>query len=105
MQSINRATGTGIFALLLCVGSSAPAVETGKAFDTPENAVAALGDAVNSTNRAAFTALFGPQAEALANPDSVQGAQELGDFAAAFNATNHLVRESDQRMVLEVGNN
>jgi hypothetical protein len=78
---------------------------TGKRFATPAEAVSALDKAVNTTNRAAFAALFGADAEWLANPDTVQGARELKEFVAAFNATNHLVRESDQRMTLEVGTN
>jgi len=84
---------------------SAPgAVEMAKAFETPEQAVTALADAVNTTNRAAFLTLFGPESERLVNPDSVQGAEELADFADAFNATNRLVPDSNGRMILEVGN-
>ena len=67
--------------------------------------MSALDQAVNTTNRAAFAALFGPKSEELANADSVQGARELANFAAAFNATHRLARESDTRMVLEVGAN
>ena len=90
---------------LLWFLSTARAVEEAKAFDTPEQAVSALGEAVNKTNRAAFATLFGSEAETLANPDTVQGADELAAFAEAFNATNRLVRESDTLMTLEVGNN
>jgi hypothetical protein len=39
------------------------------------------------------------------NPDAVQDATELATFAAAYNATNQLVRESETRMRLEVGTN
>ena len=76
-----------------------------RAFATPREAVTALDQAVNTTNRAAFAALFGPESERLMNPDAVQGARELATFAAAFNATNWLVRQSDTRMVLDVGTN
>jgi hypothetical protein len=79
------------------------AAETPKTFATPQEAVRALNEAVTTTNRSALAALFGRDSEKLANPDSVQGAQELAEFAAAFNSTNHLTRESDTRMVLEVG--
>lgn len=81
------------------------AAEAIRTFSTPQEAVKALGQAVNTTNRAALAALFGPSSESLQNPDSVQGARELIDFAAAFNATNRLVQESNGRMVLEVGSN
>jgi hypothetical protein len=77
----------------------------GKTFATPQEAVSALGEAVNATDQAALATVFGAESQKLVNPDSVQGAQELGDFAAAFNATNRLVRESDARMILEVGDN
>jgi hypothetical protein len=85
--------------------SAVGAAQTGKAFNTPQDAVNALGQAVEATNRAALVTLFGEETERLANPDTVQGAQEIAEFAAAFNATNRLVPESDKRMVLEVGDN
>jgi DUF2950 family protein len=91
--------------LLFSLPAVRGAVETAKTFETPEQAVSALADAVNTTNRAAFVTLFGSESEKLVNPDTVQGARELADFAAAFNATNRLVRDSDLRMILEVGNN
>jgi hypothetical protein len=83
--------------------SSLLAVEQAKTFPTPQEAVSALGEAVNTTNRAALAELFGPASEQLTNPDPIQGAMELATFSAAFNATNRLVRESDTKMVLEVG--
>ena len=88
---------------LLCSSAGLGAAETGKAFATPQQAVDALGQAVNTTNRAALAVLFGPASETLANPDSVQGARELSEFTAAFNTTNRLTRESDTRLVLEIG--
>lgn len=91
--------------LALMVASGLCAVEPPRTFAAPQEAVNALDQAVNTTNRAAFTVLFGTDAEKLLNPDSVQGAHELGEFVAAFNATNRLVRETDARLVLEVGIN
>jgi hypothetical protein len=79
------------------------AAETARNFATPQEAVAALGTAVNGTNPAAFTELFGPDAKELANPDTVQGANELAEFAAAFNATNRLVGDANTQLTLEVG--
>jgi len=77
----------------------------GKAFNSPQEAVRALGEAVDATNRAALATLFGAETERLVNPDSVQGTRELADFAAAFNTSNRLVHASDARMILEVGDN
>jgi len=97
----------GVVVLFLGAVGAAPAAAPGatqaQVFASPEDAVVALKDAVTTTNRPAFTVLFGPDAVSLFNPDSVQGAQELNDFAAALIATNRLVRESEGRMVLEVG--
>jgi hypothetical protein len=87
------------------VSSALGATQAGKAFETPQQAVSALGEAVESTNRAALVNLFGAETERLTNPDKVQGADELADFAAALSETNRLVAESDKRMILEVGNN
>jgi len=79
------------------------AADMGRFFATPEAAVTALSQAVTSTNRSALGEIFGDAAQELINPDEVQGATELAEFTDAFNATNQLVRESDTRMVLEVG--
>jgi len=79
--------------------------ESARIFATPEQAVAALGLAVNGTNQTAFDLVFGSAATLLANPDTVQGAHELAEFAAAFNTTNRLARDSATRMVIEVGPN
>jgi hypothetical protein len=89
----------GVSSTIVC------AAETARTFPIPQDAVKALDRAVNTTNRAALAVLFGPDSETLANPDSVQGARELAEFAAAFNATNRLVQESNARMILEVGTN
>ncbi len=86
------------------VSAAFGATPTGKVFETPQQAVSALGEAVDSTNRTALVTLFGAETERLTNPDQVQGAQDLAEFAAAFNATNRLVPESDKRIILEVGN-
>lgn len=72
-------------------------------FATPQTAVKALGAAVNTTNHAAFMELFGPDAEELANPDTVQGMNELAEFTAALNVTNRLVGDVNSRLTLEVG--
>ena len=97
---------TGLVLLLSFVSvSGLRADQAARTFATPQEAVTALDHAVNTTNRAEFVTLFGSEAEELANPDTVQGAREMAVFAAAFNATNWLVHDSDTRMVLEVGTN
>jgi DUF2950 family protein len=105
-----KAQGTSALALItLLLGfissSGLSAAETARVFSNPQEAVRALGEAANATNRAALMVLFGPASEDLVNPDRVQGDREMATFAEAFNATNRLVRESDTRMVIEVGTN
>lgn len=80
------------------------AAETGRTFATPEEAAAALAGAVQTTNHIELRAILGPAAEDLVNPDAVQAANEFAEFAAALGETNRLVRESDTRRVLELGN-
>ncbi len=72
---------------------------------SPQELVSALGQLVNTTNREALFELFGPGSDWMVNPDPVLGAKELADFSAAFNETNHLVTQSDTRMILQVGQN
>jgi len=104
-DSFRQHAGLLLVLLALSVCAAVRAAETARIFATAQEAVTALDHAVNTTNRAEFFALFGPEAEELANPDTVQGAREMAVFADAFNATNRLERESDTRMVLEVGTN
>lgn len=115
-----------LFFLLLgfAAASAVYAEPSPRVFATPQEAVSALDQAVIATNRAALRQLFGPESDALVNPDDVQGAQEMARFAAAFNAFNRLVpwdkptahpgeptpqyptglaHESEFKMVLEVG--
>ncbi len=104
-----KRVGGSLTLFLLLLGLVSPLAQradgSAKAFPNPEAAVAVLDQAVNQTNRAAWRELLGSAADELVNPDSVQGAQELATFAAAFNATNRLERESDTRMMLVVGPN
>lgn len=96
--------GTVLSSLVLAVlPLNLSAADAAQVFATPEEAVTALGQAVSTTNRAALGSLLGSESQALVNPDEVQGAAELAKFADAFNTTNRLVRESDARMVLELG--
>ena len=95
-------------ALLLALVLSAPlaisAAETGKTFATAEEAVSALVAAASADDTNALGIIFGPAAADLLNPDRVQATNDLGEFVSAFNQANRIVRESDSKCVLEVGN-
>lgn len=93
-----------VVAIVVSVATPARSAElAAKVFATPEQAVVALNDAVTTTNRAALALLFGPDVEALVNPDEVQGATELREFAEAFVVSHQLVKEAEDRIVIEVG--
>ena len=101
VQSIARRT----LALALIV--SAPlvvsAAEIGQTFASPEAAVAALTSAASAKDTNALGKLFGSAAADLENPDRVQATNDLNAFVAAFSQTNRIVRESDSKCVLEIG--
>src|ERR1035441_429444 len=95
ISTARRALG---FAFALFAGAL-NAGESGKTFATPQEAVAALADAVNTTNRTELHAIFGLAADDLVNPDAVQAANEFAEFATALGETNRLVRESEAHPV------
>ena len=92
------------FSLALFAAAQVNAAGTGKTFATPEAAVAAVAEAVTTTNRTELHAIFGPAADELVNPDAVQAATEFATFASALTTTNRLAGESLTRRVLELGN-
>jgi hypothetical protein len=94
-----------ILALALGASTAVQAAEIGQTFPAPEAAVAALTAAVSTKDREALRGIFGPAEADIENPDQAQAAGELEHFAAALNATNLLVHESETRCVLEVGAN
>ena len=61
--------------------------------------------AASAKDTNALQIIFGPATADIANPDRVQAANELNAFTAALNQTNRIVRESDSKCVLEVGEN
>ena len=61
--------------------------------------------AASTDDTNAFRVIFGPAAADLENPDRVQATNELKAFTSALNQTNRIVRESDSKCVLEVGDN
>ena len=109
-QIVRHRIGSASLCLLLlflnlCVHLPARGQGTAKTFATPEEAVAALGKAVEAQDQAALEAIFGPAWADLQNPDRVQATNECSAFAAAFDQTSHLVHDSDTKRVLEVGTN
>jgi len=101
-----RATALAVCAgLVLFAATVLRAAESAKSFATPEEAVAALRTAMNNPDNKSLRALFGPAADDFIGSDDVQAKNDQTAFAAAMNATNRLVHESDAKCVLEVGTN
>lgn len=95
-----------IFLALVFGASATPGAEDStKTFATPDEAVAALSAAAKSQDQDALRSIFGPTFEGMENPDRIQATNECLAFAAAFEQFSHLTRESDTKMVLEVGTN
>lgn len=97
-----RPIGVGL-SLVLMASANLHAAETGRTFATPEAAVAALLDAVRTTNTTMIRDIFGPAAEDLVNPDPVQAANEFTQFMDRLSLTNRIAYESATRRVLEIG--
>ena len=92
---------------VLVLALSAPfalsAADIGQTFATPEQAVSALAAAASAKDTNALRVLFGSTAEDLQNPDHVQAANDLIEFTTAFNQAHQIVRLSDSKCVLRVG--
>jgi Protein of unknown function (DUF2950) len=91
------------FILLLAMASQTSA-ENGRTFASPEEAVSVLTTAVEAKDHDALRVIFGPAEKEIKNPDPVQAANEFTSFAAALSETNRVVRESDTKYVVEIGN-
>jgi hypothetical protein len=76
---------------------------SGKVYAAPEAAITDLEAATSRADTNALKAIFGPTSEALLNVDRVQATNDLEAFNSALVATNHFVRVSDKKLVLEVG--
>jgi len=95
--------------LILLLALSTPiavsAADIGKTFATPEEAVAALAAAASTQDTNALRVIFGPAVADLENADRVQATNDFREFTTALNQSKRIVRESDAKYVLEVGEN
>jgi hypothetical protein len=102
-----RRAGAAVW--LVIVGllvSPAIAAPPQQAFDSPENAVAALVGAVQKHDRAALATVLGPGSEALIQSgDAVKDRQEGQNFLDAYAAKHELSSVDATHNVLHVGAN
>jgi hypothetical protein len=77
---------------------------TQRLFSSPEDAVNALTEAVKAKDETAIDQIFGPSGKDLHSGDKVQDAAEFDELAGNLAEKTSLVRESDSRVLLHIGN-
>ena len=78
---------------------------TEQLFASPDAAVKALQAAAEAKDQAALQTIFGPEFSELLTGDKVQDANNAQRFAAAMAQGCNQVKESDDKITLEVGTN
>jgi len=73
-------------------------------FSSPENALKALVEAVKAKDKAALDQIFGSSAKDLRSVDEVQAAAEFEEFTKNLAEKTNLVKESDSKVILHIGN-
>jgi hypothetical protein len=94
-----------LLVLTLATPPALRAADAAQTYATPEEAVAALANAVKTHDGDALRAIFGPAIADLQNPDRVQATNEFNAFAAALEAAHRLIRKAPTNCVLELGTN
>lgn len=102
---MNRILSLAVLALGLVSGASlrAQAPAAPASFPSPEEAVKALTAAAKAGDRAAVDAIFGPAVKDLLSGDAKQDALEFAAFARSIGTFSRLVRQADDRYVLDIG--
>jgi hypothetical protein len=86
----------------LCAATDDPAAG-GRRFSSPKEAVKALTTAARARDRAAVDMIFGPDVKELLSGDPKQDALEFAAFSKSLAQYTQLVRKSDDRFVLDIG--
>lgn len=84
-----------ILAMLGFLASSLRAEEVAAEFATPEEASKALQEAAKTVNKEAILKLFGAMAREIANPDTVEAANDWAELAKHFAVFSNVVKEGD----------
>src|SRR5215831_6728883 len=93
-----------VLMLALIARTGFGAAHTSQTFATPEEAVAALVAAADKQDSGDLHNLYGAAASEMESPDAIQTGIEQEAFAKSLHEGTQLVRESDSRYVVEVGN-
>lgn len=104
-----RIVALGLVAAVACTAAPAStfaAAVKQSMFDTPEQAVEALVAAARLDNASELVKLLGPGGKALVySGDPVADKEGRSKFVAAYDETNKVVMEGDDKAVLEIGKN
>jgi DUF2950 family protein len=79
--------------------------EAQRLFATPDEAVKALQVATEANDTAALQEIFGPVFQELSTGDKVQDANNAQRFATAMAQGSNLVKDGEDKIILEVGTN
>jgi Protein of unknown function (DUF2950) len=117
METVQRkppfspARGISFFATLLAATILVFAWSAGEAgatsprlFSTPEDALKALHGAAQAKDKAALDQIFGSSYKDLLSGDEVQDAAEFAEFVEHLAEKTNLVKESDSKVTLYIGN-
>ncbi len=75
-----------------------------RTFSSPEDALKSLTNAVKAKDEAALDKIFGPSRKDLSSGDRVQDDAEFDDLAKHLAEKSKLVKESDAKVILHIGN-
>jgi hypothetical protein len=98
-----------LFTVVISALAAAPWVagqgtsDIGRTFKTPQDAVNALGVAVNDRDTNALADIFGSDIRDIRSSDPVEVQREVTAFADRFNTSNYLDHIADDRCILETG--
>ncbi|MGD1075256.1 MAG: DUF2950 domain-containing protein [Thermodesulfovibrionales bacterium] len=90
--------------LLFAVGPAKVGAAAQELFASPEDALNALIAAVKAKDQAALNQVFGPARNDLISDDEVQAAAALDELAKHLAEKTTLVKESDSKVILHIGN-
>lgn len=94
-----------VFATALCVLPTlcAHAMNIGRTFHSPDDAVKALKIAVNDKDTNALATIFGPDYNKIESTDPVQAQDEMTSVAQRLNEAAQLERAGNNRFILDMG--
>jgi len=90
--------------LVFAWSAGEPGAASQRLFSTPEDALKALHGAAQAKDRAAMDQIFGSSYKDLLSGDEVQDAAEFAEFVEHLAEKTNLVKESDSKVTLYIGN-